>query len=484
MPDYTAGTTPDEAEIDELNEQLLEAQFDLRKAGKGPILLLISGNDFAGKAEIIDTFYSWLDNRFLNTRAFSLPEGIEKRMPRWWRYFRTLPHAGEIGFYLGSWYHQPLMSFSRGKLSDKRFRQQMQDIVRFEQLLVDEGASILKLWLHLDNKSTDKNTRPDDDVLRSNTVAMREWGDFSVEDYEKVRVGAQLMSELTTSEAAPWHRVSSSDPAQRDMLIGQLLLNAIRAQLTSPAQPAPSRSWIPAKRARLDELDYSQFLSKNDYKEQLEHYQQLLRELIRHPRFARRSLLLVFEGTDAAGKGGTIRRITQCLDPRLLRVHGTRAPTEEERKQPYLMRFWRRIPAPGHIVVFDRSYYGRVLVERVEGFCNPAQWQRAYGEINDFEHQLKQAGTLVIKFWLAITPQEQLDRFKAREESPLKHYKLTDEDWRNREQWPAYRDAVHDMLEFTDSTESPWHVISSENKRHGRIQALKIVCDTLQKALK
>ena len=217
---------------------------------------------------------------------------------------------------------------------------------------------------------------------------------------------------------------------------------------------------------------------------QLEHYQQLLRELIRHPRFARRSLLLVFEGSDAAGKGGTIRRITQCLDPRLLRVHGTRAPTEEERKQPYLMRFWRRIPAPGHIVVFDRSYYGRVLVERVEGFCNPEQWQRAYGEINDFEHQLKQAGTLVIKFWLAITPQEQLDRFEAREESPLKRYKLTDEDWRNREQWPAYRDAVHDMLEFTDSKESPWHVVSSENKRHGRIQALKIVCETLQKALK
>lgn len=481
MPDYTAGTTPDEAQIDDLNEQLLEAQFDLRKAGKGPVLLLISGNDFAGKAEIIDTFYAWLDNRFLNTRAFGLPEGIEKRMPRWWRYCRTLPHAGQIGFYLGSWYHQPLMNFSRGKLSDKRFRQQMQDIVRFEHLLVQEGASILKLWLHLDTNPTGGNTGPDKDALRSKTVAMREWGDFSIEDYDKVRAGAQLMSELTSFEGAPWHRVSGSDPAQRDMLIGQLLLSAIRAQLSAPAQPIPPRSWIPAKRARLDELDYSQSLSKSDYKAQLEHYQHLLRELIKDPRFARRGLLLVFEGTDAAGKGGTIRRITQCLDPRMLRVHGTRAPSEEEKKQPYLMRFWRRIPAPGHIVVFDRSYYGRVLVERVEGFCSAAQWQRAYGEINDFEHQLQQAGTLVIKFWLAITPQEQLDRFEAREKSPLKRYKLTDEDWRNREQWPAYRDAVHDMLEFTGSKESPWHLISSENKRHGRIQALKIVCETLQR---
>lgn len=485
MSDDARDSKLDKEDVTELNEQLLEAQFDLRKAGKGPILLLISGNDYAGKAEVIHTFYAWLDNRFLNTRAYNLPRGIEKQMPRLWRYCRILPPAGEIGFYLGSWYHQPLMNLSRGKVSEKRFRLQMQDLARFEQLLVNEGATVLKLWLHLDEQDDGPQGSSKGERRKApDSVALREWGDFSAADYKKVRAGAQLMSELTSVDDAPWIRISGSNPAQRDMQVGKLLLDAIRSRLTDTPGADLPHSWIPSARARLDELDYSQALGKNEYKSQLEHYQNLLRELVRHPSFARRSLMLVFEGTDAAGKGGTIRRITQCLDPRDLRVHGTRAPTEDEERQPYLMRFWRRIPAPGRIVVFDRSYYGRVLVERVEGFCTAAQWQRAYGEINDFEQQLEQSGTLIIKFWLAITPQEQLERFNAREDSSLKRYKLTDEDWRNRKQWPAYREAVHDMLEFTSRPEAPWHLISSEDKRHGRIQALKIVCEKLQQALK
>lgn len=476
MPDKTR-TTKDQ--LTELNEQLLEAQFELRKAGKRPILLLIGGHDFAGKADVLDTFYGWLDNRFLNTRAFTLPRGLERQMPSFWRYCRTLPLAGEIGFYLGSWYHQPIREFSLGQITAEAYKQQLEDILRFEQLLVHEGATVIKLWLDLGPEATV-------DRQQSAPVAMREWGDFSDESFARVRAAVRQAMDITATDGAPWVPVAGEDPRKRDLQIGRLVLGAIQTQLQTTLQPTPARprSWIPSARARLDELDYSLKLEKDDYKEQLEHYQGQLRELVRHPDFACRSLLLVFEGTDAAGKGGTIRRITQCLDPRYFRVHGTRAPTDEERLQPYLMRFWRRIPAPGTVVVFDRSYYGRVLVERVEGFCTPAQWQRAYGEINDFEHQLEQAGTRVIKFWLAITAEEQLDRFQAREDSPLKRYKLTEEDWRNRKQWPAYRDAVHDMLEYTDRTESPWHVISSEDKRHGRIQALKIVCETLQLALK
>lgn len=467
--DYTA----------KLNEQLLEAQFELRKAGKGPILVLIGGNDHAGKAEIIHTFYAWLDNRFLNTRAFTLPSGLEKQMPRFWRYCRTLPLDGEIGFYLGSWYHQPLRELCTGRISEEQFSEQMQDILRFEQLLVHEGASVLKVWLEYDETQPTTN-----DSAPSSTVAMREWSDLEPAEFQQVHTAAELMIDLTSTEGAPWTRVDSNDAEQRDLIIGRWVLDAIRAKLRDEKQSVRPHSWIPSSHTRLDELDYSPELTKDEYATQLDYYQNLLRQLVRHPDFSGRSLMLVFEGTDAAGKGGTIRRITQCLDPRFLRVHGTRAPTDEERQQPYLMRFWRRIPAPGNIVVFDRSYYGRVLVERVEGFCSAAQWQRAYGEINDFEHQLRQSGTLVIKFWLAITPEEQLDRFKAREESPLKRYKLTDEDWRNRKQWSAYREAVHDMLEFTSPAETPWHLISSEDKRHGRIQALKIVCESLQHELK
>ena len=471
------------AEREALREELLEAQFELRTLQHGSVLLLISGNDFAGKAEIIHSFYEWLDNRYLNTRAFALPKGVERRMPRLWRYWRTLPPTGELGFYLGSWYHQPLMRLSRGQLSIPRFTAQMQQILRFERLLNDEGIILVKIWLHLTDDQQGKRQRIDPALLEQ-TVAMREWGDFSAADYEKVREGARLMTELTSTLGAPWIRVPATDPHERDQRIGQIVLEAMRQRLASEPSPRPVYGWQAAQRDYLGQLDYSLALDKDDYQEQLHTWQARLRELIQHPRFARRSLLLVFEGSDAAGKGGTIRRITQCLDPRILRVHGTSAPTDEERRMPYLWRFWRRIPAPGNVVVFDRSYYGRVLVERVEGFCDAPDWQRAYGEINDFEQQLSDSGTLVIKFWLAITEEEQLKRFKAREQSPVKRYKLTDEDWRNRKRWPDYAQAMNDMVEHSSTRHAPWHLIPAENKRYARIQALRIVCETLADALK
>lgn len=483
MPNFSLSKKEYKQQNAELTEALLDAQFELRKAGKGPVVLLISGNDLAGKAEVIHSFYASLDTRFLNTRAFVLPQRIDKRMPRMWRYWCSLPPAGELGFYLGSWYHQPLMGFSRGTLTANAFKQQMEDIVRFEQLLCDEGAVVLKVWLHL-SPDGEAVASSKDQMHYQDTIAMREWGDFSRTDYQKVRAAAQQMIDLSSTEQTPWTRIPSHDAHYRDIEIATLLLKAMRRHL-EPADPAAThhQSFLPSSLDRLHSVDYSAELKKDDYHEQLADYQNQLRELVRHPRFARRSLLLVFEGTDAAGKGGAIRRITECLDPRYLRVHGTRAPTEEERTQPYLMRFWKRIPAPGTIVVFDRSYYGRVLVERVEGFCSAADWQRAYGEINDFEQQLQQANTLVIKFWLAITEEEQLERFQAREASPLKRHKLTEEDWRNRQQWSTYQSAINDMLEFTDTKKAPWHVIAAEDKRHARVETLKIVCESLRAAL-
>ena len=469
---------------DELNEALLEAQFDLNRDGKGPLLVIISGNDMAGKAEVIYRFYEWLDNRYLNTRAYHLPEGIDKRMPRMWRYWRTLPPSGEIGFYLGSWYHQPLMDYSRGTLSFAEFEQQMQDILRFEQMLVNEGVVLVKLWLQLSNDNVRLQLSKSEVKKALDSVSMREWGDFSAQDYEKVREASHAMIQLSSSPGAEWQRVPSQDPYYRDIQIGRLILDALRNQ-PQPAESLPlPRSWIPSNEDLLGQLDYSARLEKDDYKTQLDKYQKQLKSLVTHPDFAKLSLLLVFEGSDAAGKGGAIRRVSQCLDPRQMRVHGTRAPTEEERLQPYLMRFWKRIPAPGKIVIFDRSYYGRVLVERVEGFCTTADWQRAYGEINDFERQLLEADTVIIKFWLAIDQDEQLARFKERDASPLKRYKLTDEDWRNRDKWPAYHDAANDMLSFTNSKLAPWNLIAANDKRHARIQVLKAICEHLRQRLK
>jgi len=466
-----------------LCEDLLEAQFELQQANLGPVLLLVSGNDLAGKAELIYTFYEWLDNRYLNTRAFTLPRGIERKMPRLWRYWRSLPPAGTLGFYLGSWYHQPLIQLSRGRMSDSRFKTQMEQISRFENQLVAEGVTLLKLWLHLDDDQTE-NYPPREQQKQYDSLAMREWGEFSTTEYAKVREAAKRMSELTSTAIAPWIQVPSNDAEQRDLHVGKLLLKAMENKLRGKEEAPKDHEWQASKSNRLDKLDYGRELKKEVYKRELERYQQRLRDLTRHPSFAKGSLLLVFEGSDAAGKGGTIRRITHCLDPRILRVHGTRAPTEEERSQPYLLRFWRRIPAPGNVVVFDRSYYGRVLVERVEGFCSKTRWRQAYAEINDFEAQLHKAGTQVIKFWLAITLEEQLARFEAREKTPTKRYKLTDEDWRNRDKWPDYVSAMNDMVENTATPHAPWHVLPSTDKRYARIQALRIVCETLQKRLK
>jgi len=194
-------------------------------------------------------------------------------------------------------------------------------------------------------------------------------------------------------------------------------------------------------------------------------------------------VVAVFEGSDAAGKGGAIRRVTQALDARKYSVIPIAAPSDEERAQPYLWRFWRHIPAHGHAVIFDRSWYGRVLVERVEGFCTELDWMRAYHEINDFEEQMVGAGAIVVKFWLAISSAEQLRRFKARQSTPYKRFKITDEDWRNRKKWPAYERAVNDMVERTSTDPAPWNVIASDDKLFSRIEAIERLRDTMKAAL-
>jgi len=200
-------------------------------------------------------------------------------------------------------------------------------------------------------------------------------------------------------------------------------------------------------------------------------------------RMRERSLVMVFEGMDAAGKGSTIRRITPAMDARFYRLIPIAAPSEEERAQPYLWRFWRQIPGHGHAVIFDRSWYGRVLVERVEKFASETDWMRAYGEINEFEEQLAESGAIVAKFWLSITPAEQLRRFKARQATVYKRFKITEEDWRNRKKWPAYERAVNDMIERTSTEPAPWSVIASDNKHFSRIETLERLCERIEESL-
>lgn len=293
----------------------------------------------------------------------------------------------------------------------------------------------------------------------------------------------------TSRDYAPWYVVEGADERYRALTVGRILLEGLQAALATKErakrQPhaAPLVSSLD-NRGLLDSLDLGQYLDKDAYKEQLAAEQARLAGLIRDKRFRQHSLVAVFEGNDAAGKGGAIRRVTDALDPRQYHIVPIAAPTEEERAQPYLWRFWRHIPARRQFTIFDRSWYGRVLVERIEGFCAPADWLRAYGEINDFEEQLSEYGIIVVKFWLAIDKQTQMERFKEREKTPYKRYKITEEDWRNRDKWDQYVDAVGDMVDRTSTEIAPWTLVEANDKRFARVKVLRTINDAIEAAYK
>jgi polyphosphate kinase 2 (PPK2 family) len=266
------------------------------------------------------------------------------------------------------------------------------------------------------------------------------------------------------------------------------ILNAIRKKAKeSAAQPKAEKTPdLPKPKPRnvLRSLDLGKKLDEKAYDKQLEKLQGRLALLARRLREEqKRSLLLVFEGSDAAGKGGCIRRITQAMDARNYRLLSVAAPTDEEKARPYLWRFWRGLPRIGRVTIYDRSWYGRVLVERVEGFARPEAWGRAYGEINAFEDELAEFGTIVLKFWITISPEEQLRRFKDRQEKAYKQYKITEEDWRNRAKWNAYEAAACDMIERTNTERAPWILVEGEDKNWARVKVLRSVVDTLEREL-
>jgi len=299
-------------------------------------------------------------------------------------------------------------------------------------------------------------------------------------------VSEQLVRRTSTAQA-PWLVVEGLDAQYRGLTAGEALLDAMTQRLGAPDPVAPIRvpraPAVSDQRNVLDALVLDQPMSRADYDAELERLQGRLNGLSRHSRFRARSAVVVFEGSDAAGKGGAIRRITAALDARQYQAVPIAAPTEEERTQPYLWRFWRNLPRDGRFALFDRSWYGRVLVERVEGYCSQADWMRAYGEINDFESELCAHGTIVVKFWLEISKQEQLARFREREKVDFKKYKITREDWRNRRRWGDYRQAVCDMVDHTSTDVAPWILVEANNKQFARIKVLSTLVAAIEKDL-
>lgn len=463
------------AHVPALRKALLDAQSACVAAKAFPIVLVIGGVDGAGKGEIAQLLNTWLDPHDLEANAFGLPSDTEKSFPRMRRFWQVLPPKGKMGIFFGSWYTSPILDRVKRKLNEAEFDHALAEIRHFEQMLVDEGALVVKFWLHLSKRAQKHRLKTlAADPLRAWRVTAQDWKRFK--HYDKFRAISTKMVRETSTGKAPWIVVEGTDARYRSLTVGRALLDAMQQRLAQ--QPLPIAP-LPAQAPQVDavtvlaSVDLSQRLAKSEYEAQLLELQADLARLCRSERFGRRGLVAVFEGWDAAGKGGAIRHVTEALDPRHYRINGVAAPSEDERAQPYLWRFWRKLPPTGHVAVFDRSWYGRVLVERVEGFCAPADWQRAYAEINDFEEQMTDHGLIVCKFWLHISPAEQLRRFEARQTTDFKQFKLTQDDWRNRDKQPAYSAAVHEMVERTSSEIAPWTLIAAEDKYFSRIAVLK-----------
>jgi polyphosphate:AMP phosphotransferase len=403
-----------------------------------------------------------------------------------YRFWRRLPPKGKTGVFLGSWYTAPIMGRVYGQVGGSEMTRTLAEISRFERMLADEGAVIVKLWLHLSKKAQRRRF----DKLESNPasawrVTAQDWKDHK--RYDRFReVTERALRETSTAEA-PWTVIEATDSRYRNLTVGRTLLDAMNKRLAAGKRPAIVRAAPPPavhidSRDVIEELDLSLRLSEAQYEKRLGKLQARLHALAYGKGFRDRSCVMVFEGNDAAGKGGAVRRVTRALDARLYDVVPIAAPTEEERAQPYLWRFWRHLPRHGRFVIFDRSWYGRVLVERVEGFAAEPDWMRAYREIVDFEESLVRSGVVVVKYWLAISPEEQLKRFHAREKTPFKRFKITPDDWRNRKKWDAYQRAVCDMVDRTSTEPAPWHLVEANDKKWARVKVLETACEALERA--
>ncbi|MFT4588991.1 MAG: polyphosphate:AMP phosphotransferase [Candidatus Binatia bacterium] len=468
----------------QLHHDLLQAQFALKDT-RHPVIIIIDGVVGAGKGEVVHWLNEWLDPRGMDTHAFWDSSDEEDARPRYWQFWRRLPERGCIGILFGSWYARPISQRVHGEIKDADLERKMKRVKFFENMLIEDGTVIIKLWFHL-SKSTQRERLKtlDADPKTRRRVLPSDWEHHKL--YEKYSDASERALKLTHTERAPWHLIDATDWRHRELTTGQIVLQAMRDRLkpATPTKVVAAPKSPDSKKSVLAGIDLTQRIGGGAYKEKLAEYQSRLNELAWRARDKKVSCAAVFEGWDAAGKGGAIRRVTRSMDPRLFHLYSFAAPTKEELAQHYLWRFWRVAPKDGKMTVYDRSWYGRVLVERVEGFAREDEWRRAYDEINEFENQLVDHGTLVFKFWLQIDRDEQMARFKAREKIAHKRHKITDEDWRNREKWDAYEHAVEEMIERTSTKRAPWTLVAANQKKFARIQVLKTFCDQLEKRLK
>ncbi len=475
-----------QAEEAKLRPALLATQRQLAEANFA-VIVVVAGVEGAGKSEAVNLLLSWLDARGIQTHAMIDPGPEETLHPPMWRFWQALPPRGHMAIFFGAWDVPPLLQCFNARLSQLEFDREIDRVVDFERMLHQENILVVKYWLHLSRVQQKKAlTKLEADPYQHWRVTKREWKQHK--HYDQLRALSEHLIRRTNTAEGPWTIVEAADKRYRNLTIARTLLERIQARLEQcrlePPRPAPQPVMLtPPPVNVINQLDMSLALDGAKYKKDRDKDQGELGYLTRQLGKCGRSLILLFEGNDAAGKGGSIRRLTEAMDARDYRVISIAAPTDEERAHPYLWRFWRHLPPRGRATIYDRSWYGRVLVERVEGFAQPQEWQRAFAEINAFEEQLGEFGIIVLKFWLAITPEEQLKRFQDRQTTPFKQYKITPEDWRNRQRWASYEAAACDMIEKTNCSGAPWVLVEANNKDWARVKVLQTVVRTLKKEL-
>ena len=474
-----------------LRDKLRDLQRQCYDA-KIPVAVVFEGWDASGKGESIAKLVERLDPRGVKVHPISAPLEDERLRPFLWRFWTRIPGRGEMAVFDRSWYGRVLVERVEKLIKPEQWRSAYNEIAQFERMLTDDGMVIVKFWLHISEKEQKRRFKEiEKSKYDSWRVTKEDWEHHR--QYDDYAEAAEEAFERTNTAYAPWTIVEATDKRYRIVKIFKTLADAMQTAVSAKAQQPSAMKRAPRASVSvqalkemetvLDKVDLTRALKRKDYEEQLKEYQVRLRQLEFRCFEERRPVSVGYEGWDAAGKGGNIRRVTEALDPRGYSVIPIAAPKGDEATHHYLWRFWCQIPKAGHLAIFDRTWYGRVLVERVEGFCSEAEWRRAYQEINEFELSLTNAGMILVKFWLHISKDEQLRRFKEREKIPYKQYKITEEDWRNRGKWDAYRQAVVDMLQNTSTSYAPWTIVEANDKLWARIRALRTIVEAIEAGL-
>lgn len=457
------------------------------KAKKLPVIILFEGWGASGKGYVISKTINCLDPRSYKVYSTVKATEAEKRMPLMYRFWDNIPEKGKFCIYDRSWYQEIVPASLEENMSEEDVVERMNMTNVFERQLTDDGYLIVKFFLQIDRREQKRRFKK---LLDSKATNWRVT-DLDLKrnrNYEKYFVEYDKMLEYTNTEYAPWTVINSDNKYRTVCEVFKTIISAVDSKLMNkpleigeaPKRKIAKEIFTMATKPPLSLVKLDKTLSDDIYSEELKKQQKRLAKLHQKLYAGKLPVVICFEGWDAAGKGGTIRRIASALDPRGFEAVPIAAPEPRELNRHYLWRFWEHLPKTGHVVIFDRTWYGRVMVERIEGITEEKRWRAAYQEINEFENNLFENGILVLKFWMHIDRDEQLRRFNDRMNTPEKRWKITDEDWRNRDKWDQYEAAVNEMLQKTSTDFAPWHVIENNDKKYGRIRTLNIINDTIE----